>query len=88
MLYVPIGKPAAETSTANKGDLDRNGVVLADNLTTTSLVLIPNQIKDADATSLQLAEILGVAKEEMDTHVKKETSIERVHPEGRRAFIV
>ena len=25
--------------------LDRNGVVLADNLTTTSLVLIPNQIK-------------------------------------------
>ena len=27
MLYVPIGKPAEETSTANKGDLDRNGVV-------------------------------------------------------------
>ena len=30
---------------ANRGKiLDRNGVVLADNLTTTSLVLIPNQI--------------------------------------------
>ena len=28
--------------------LDRNGVVLADNLTTTSLVLIPNQIKDKE----------------------------------------
>ena len=25
--------------------LDRNGVVLADNVTTTSLVLVPNQIK-------------------------------------------
>ena len=70
---------------ANRGlILDRNGVVLADNLTTTSLVLIPNQIKDKDTTSEKLAEILGVTKEEMDKHVKKETSIERVHPEGRR----
>lgn len=70
---------------ANRGKiLDRNGVVLADNLTTTSLVLIPNQIKDKDDTSTKLALILGVTKEEMDKHVKKITSIERVHPEGRR----
>lgn len=64
--------------------LDRNGVILADNLTTTSLVIIPNQIEDADETSRILAEILGVSKDEMDTHVKKKSSIERVHPEGRR----
>lgn len=63
--------------------LDRNGVVLADNITTTSLVLIPKQIKEADVVSQTLADILGVSKEEMDKHVKKETSIERVHPEGR-----
>lgn len=63
--------------------LDRNGVVLADNITTTSLVLIPKQIKKADIVSQTLADILGVSKEEMDKHVKKETSIERVHPEGR-----
>lgn len=70
---------------ANRGlILDRNGVVLADNLTTTSLVIIPNQIVDADETSSLLANILNVSKEEMDKHVKKETSIERVHPEGRR----
>ena len=70
---------------ANRGlILDRNGVVLADNLTTTSLVIIPNQVSDKDYTSEKLAEILGVTKEEMDEHVKKETSIERVHPEGRR----
>lgn len=70
---------------ANRGlILDRNGVVLADNLTTTSLVLIPNQIEDKDATSTALASILGVSKEEMDKHVNKVTSIERVHPEGRR----
>ena len=64
--------------------LDRNGVVLADNITTVSLVIIPNQIKDADKVSNDLANILGVSKKEMDKHVKKNVSIERVHPEGRR----
>ncbi len=64
--------------------LDRNGVVLADNITTTSLVLIPNQISDKEKTSTLLAEILNVSKKEMDKHVYKETSIERVHPEGRQ----
>ena len=64
--------------------LDRNGVVLADNLTTTSLVLVPNQIKDKKETTTKLAEILGVDEEKMKKHVYKQTSIERVHPEGRR----
>lgn len=63
---------------------DRNGIVLADNITTTSLVLIPNQIKDKEETSKKLSEILGVTYEEMSAHVSKRTSIERVHPEGRR----
>ena len=70
---------------ANRGlILDRNGVVLADNLTTTSLVLIPNQIKDKDKATKSLAEILNVSYEEMKKRVYKRTSIERVHPEGRR----
>ena len=70
---------------ANRGlILDRNGVVLADNLTTTSLVLIPNQIKDKDKVTKSLAEILNASYEEMKKHVYKRTSIERVHPEGRR----
>ena len=63
--------------------LDRNGVVLADNITTTSLVLIPRQIEDKELVSETLANILKVSKEEMDKHVNKVTSIERVHPEGR-----
>lgn len=64
--------------------LDRNGVVLADNLTTTSLVLIPNQIKNKKKTTKLLADILDVSYADMKEHVYKETSIERVHPEGRR----
>lgn len=70
---------------ANRGlILDRNGVVLADNLTTTSLVLVPNQIKDKKDTTIKLAQILNVSYDEMYKHVNKKTSIERVHPEGRR----
>lgn len=70
---------------ADRGKItDRNGVVLADNLTTTSLVLIPNQIKDKEKVTKDLAEILNISYEDMKKHVYKETSIERVHPEGRR----
>ena len=70
---------------ADRGQiLDRNGKVLADNITTTSLVLIPSQLENKEEVSKNLSEILGVTKEEMDKHVYKETSIERVHPEGRQ----
>ena len=70
---------------ADRGKIyDRNGVILADNKTTTSLVLIPNQIKDKEDTARKLAEILEVSYEDMYAHVSKKTSIERVHPEGRR----
>lgn len=64
--------------------LDRNGVVLADNLTTSSLVLIPNQMKDKKHVAKELSNILGISYDAMKKHVYKKTSIERVHPEGRR----
>lgn len=64
--------------------LDRNGVILADNVTTTSLVLVPNQIKDKKTTTKKLANILNISFSNMKKHVYKKTSIERVHPEGRR----
>ena len=64
--------------------LDRNGKVLADNITTVSLVLIPNQIKNKEQVSRDLASILNVKYEDMYKHVSKKTSIERVHPEGRQ----
>ena len=63
---------------------DRNMDILADNLTTTSLVLIPNQIKDKELAVKELSKILNVSEDEMKKHVYKKTSIERVHPEGRK----
>ena len=64
--------------------LDRNGKILADNITTVSLVLIPNQIKNKEMVTKDLASILNVSYDEMCKHVNKRTSIERVHPEGRQ----
>lgn len=70
---------------ADRGKIyDCNGTVLADNITTTSLVLIPNQIKDKKTTTEKLAKILNVSYDTMKEHVYKNTSIERVHPFGRR----
>ena len=63
--------------------LDRHGKVIAGNVTTSSLVLIPNQIKNKEEVSKNLAEVLGVSYDEMYKHVSKKVSIERVHPEGR-----
>lgn len=70
---------------ANRGKIyDTNGKVLADNKTTVSLVLVPNQIKNKKLVSKELAKILNVSYEEMYKHVNKRTSMERVHPQGRR----
>ena len=70
---------------ANRGLIyDTNNLIIADNVTTTSLVIIPNQIVDKEKVAKDLSNILGVSYEEMYKHVSKKTSIERVHPEGRR----
>lgn len=70
---------------ADRGKIyDRNGIVLADNKTTVSLVLIPNQIKNKEDTAKKLSDILNTSYKDMLVHVSKKTSIERVHPEGRR----
>ena len=45
---------------ADRGKIvDRNGRVLADNITTTSLVVIPNQIENKEDAAKKLSEILG-----------------------------
>ena len=70
---------------ADRGEIyDRNGKVLATNITTTSLVLIPNQIQNKEEVAQKLSEILNSDYEDMLAHVSKKTSIERVHPEGRQ----
>ena len=70
---------------ADRGEIiDRNGEVLATNITTTSLVVIPNQIEDKEDAAKKISEILNCSYEDMLGHLSKKTSIERVHPEGRK----
>ncbi len=61
-----------------------DGTLIADNLTTVSLVFIPNQVTDKEKVAHDIAEILGCSEDAIKEHLYKKSSIERVHPEGRR----
>lgn len=63
--------------------VDRKGEILATNITTVSLVVVPGQIDDPERVAKDLANILNTDYQDMLKHVTKSTSIERVHPEGR-----
>ncbi len=70
---------------ADRGKIvDRKGRVLATNITTTSLVVIPSQIVNSKRVASDLANILNCDYEDIYKHITKKTSIERVHPEGRQ----
>lgn len=61
-----------------------DGEIVAGNLTTTSLVFIPNQIVNKDLVASKISEILEVDKSVIEEHLYKSSMMERVHPEGRR----
>ena len=63
---------------------DRNGIVLATNITTSSVVIIPNQVTDKEDTAKKLSEVLNTDYETVFKSVSKKSSIERIHPSGRR----
>lgn len=70
---------------ANRGRIiTSDNVVVADNLTTVSLVIVPNQIVDKQAVIHDLANILKVDESKISEHVNKKSSVEIVHPEGRQ----
>jgi penicillin-binding protein 2 len=51
--------------------LDRNGVVLAENQTTLSLILIPEQVEDLDTTLQGLTEIITISEDELQRFHKQ-----------------
>jgi len=64
--------------------LTSDNTIIADNLTTVSLVVVPNQIKNKDEVIKNLAKILNVEEKKISEHVNKKSSIEIIHPEGRQ----
>ena len=70
---------------ANRGKIITNdNTIIADNLTTVSLVVIPNQIKNKDDVIKDLASILNVNESKISEHINKRSSVEIIHPEGRQ----
>ncbi len=66
--------------------MTNDGTIIADNLTTVSLVFIPNQIEanKKEEIATKIANILECDVNAIREHIFKSSSIERVHPEGRR----
>lgn len=72
---------------ANRGRImTSDKKIIADNLTTVSLVFIPNQIDPdkKEQIAKEISAILECNVEAIREHIFKNSSIERVHPEGRR----
>ena len=66
---------------ANRGRIiTSDNTVIADNLTTVSLVVVPNQIKDKQAVIKNLANILNTTEDKISEHVNNHSSVEIVHP--------
>ncbi|WP_019636238.1 stage V sporulation protein D [Paenibacillus fonticola] len=97
LAYVQLGKGAelsakAEDSwrrnipfSAKRGEIsDRNGVTLAYNISTPTVMAIPVQIKTPEATARSLAPLLGMSEEEILKTITKRQSIVRLQPGGRK----
>ncbi len=69
----------------DRGEItDSQGNVLATNLTTASLVVVPSQIDDPILASKQVASILGCDEKKLYDKFTRKASIVRIAPEGRQ----
>lgn len=97
LAYVQLGKGAelsakAEDSwrrnipfSAKRGEIsDRNGITLAYNITTPTVMAIPVQIKAPEVTARSLAPLLGMSEEAILKSITKRQSIVRLQPGGRK----
>lgn len=64
--------------------LDRNGNVLAYNISVASVLAVPAQIKDAKTTASKLAKVLAMDENKVYKLITKRELMVRITPEGRR----
>ncbi|WP_077622113.1 stage V sporulation protein D [Sediminibacillus massiliensis] len=64
--------------------LDKNGEVLAENVSAPTVMVVPRQVKEPEKAAKYLAEILGMEEEDAFNEVTKNENIVRIHPEGRK----
>lgn len=63
---------------------DRHGKILTKNISAVSVILIPRQIENKEATAEHLSTILHLTKEDALAYTNKQASSVRMHPEGRK----
>jgi stage V sporulation protein D (sporulation-specific penicillin-binding protein) len=63
---------------------DRNGVKLAYNITSPTVLAIPAQIRDAHNTAAQLARVLQVSEETIYAQITIKKSLSNIKPGGRK----
>ncbi len=63
--------------------LDKNGTVLAHDIPSTSIMVVPAQIKDPQGTAKQLAAILEADEAKIYETITKKVSTQKIQPEGR-----
>ncbi len=63
---------------------DSENEELVTNLTTSSVVVVPSQIKNVELTALKLSEILKCEKDILIDKLSKKMSVLRLQPEGRQ----
>ncbi|WP_026700139.1 stage V sporulation protein D [Salibacterium aidingense] len=70
---------------AERGEiLDRNGEVLATNVSAPSVIAAPRQIEDPEQSAEQLADVLGAGEDKVYEWLTKNQSLVRLSPEGRK----
>jgi len=70
---------------AERGDiLDRNGEVLATNVSQPSVLVVPKQVRDPVKTAEKLARVLNASKEHIYQLITKKASTVYIKPEGRK----
>lgn len=64
--------------------LDRNGVVLAGNVSAPSVIIVPKQIKNKQKVAGKIAKILNISEQKAYEYVTQKAVYTRVHPAGRK----
>lgn len=63
--------------------LDKNNNILAHDIPSTSVMVVPAQIKDPQATAQKLSEVLKADEKKLYETITKKVSTQKIQPEGR-----
>ncbi|WP_164669098.1 stage V sporulation protein D [Virgibacillus doumboii] len=64
--------------------LDRNGEILAENVTAPSVIVVPKQVENPQKTAEKIASILDISVEKAYEYVTEDSVYTKVHPAGRK----